>query len=111
MLAHAAGVEAGAEDDHLPAAVAELRIEVIVVIACPELDALPRRRKTRRHSFGGRARALVQEQRNDRIAIERMGLRILLGTILGHDEGRSGNVLNFGQGTAPATNVSCLATT
>ena len=47
LLAHAAGVEAGAEDDDLPAAVAELRIEVIVVIARPELDALPARRKAR----------------------------------------------------------------
>jgi hypothetical protein len=77
LLAHAASIEAGAEDDDLAAAVAELRIEVIVVIARPELDALPARRKTRRYALRRLPRPLVEKQRNDRIAIERMGFRVL----------------------------------
>ena len=101
LLAYATSVEAGPEDDHLPAAVAELRIEVIVVIARPELDALPARRKTRRYALRRLPRPLVEKQRNDRIAIERMSFRIFLGAILGHDEGRPGNVLNLGQGVGP----------
>src|SRR5262245_55652060 len=73
LLAYAAGVEAGAKDDHLPAAIAELRIEVIVVIASAKLDALPARRKTRGHALGRLPRPVVEEQRNDRITIKRMG--------------------------------------
>jgi len=101
LLAHAAGVEAGPEDDHLPAAVAELFIDVIVVISRPQLDALPARRKTRGYALGSLPRPLVEKEVNDRIAIERMGFLILLRAILGHDEGRAGNVLNFGQAISP----------
>src|SRR5215510_1214873 len=38
---------------------------------------------------------LAEKQRNNRIAIKRVLFRILSRTVFGHDEGRSGHVLNF----------------
>src|SRR6516165_3763835 len=69
---------------------------MIVEIAGTKLDGLLACWKIRRHAIGGLPCPLVEKQGNDRIAIKRIGLAILLRAILGHDECGSSNILNFG---------------
>ncbi len=86
VLAHGPGVETGAEDDHLAAALGDRFIEAVVEIAGSQSEILPRRREPGRDGRGRGARRLVEKQADDRIGVERIGFGVLGGAKLGNDE-------------------------
>jgi hypothetical protein len=91
-LADGAGVEPGAEQHDLAAAGGDLPLEHVVEVAGADLHQFLDERETGGGLGGGAAAGGAEEQADDVVAIERIDGVVLLGAVLGDDEGGPGDV-------------------
>src|SRR4029079_16710737 len=73
-------------------AIGELRVEPVVIIAGPKPGHFLSGWEVSADCRGSLLRTLVEENMDDWIAIERIGLLVLAGAKLGHNKGSPGNL-------------------